>query len=145
MQNRSVPVETILPHVTYLNVDRAIRWLAEVFGFEEHYRYGPPHEPQGAQLHLGGAWIMLNAPRESRTSPAKIGHHTQSLTVFVPDVDAHCARAKSAGAVIVEEVNEPVYGERQYAAIDPEGHRWLFSQHVRNVDPAEWGAIVSGD
>jgi uncharacterized glyoxalase superfamily protein PhnB len=143
MQNRSAPVDTILPHVTYLNVDRAIRWLRDAFGFEEHYRYGPPHEPQGAQLHHGGAWIMLNAPRELRTSPAQIGHHTQSLTVFVTDVDAHYARAKSAGAVIVEELNETMYGERQYAAVDPEGHRWLFSQHVRDVDPAEWGAIVA--
>jgi hypothetical protein len=29
------------------------------------------------------------------------------------------------------------YGDRSYIAIDPEGHRWTFSQPVRVVTPAE--------
>jgi hypothetical protein len=26
---------------------------------------------------------------------------------------------------------------------DPEGHRWLFASHVRDVDPGDWGATVA--
>jgi len=36
--------------------------------------------------------------------------------------------AKKAGAKTVEEPHETVYGEFQYAAIDIEGHLWLFSR-----------------
>src|SRR5207253_8014550 len=106
----------------------------------EHYRYGAP---DGAQMHLGGAWIMLKAARQDRVTPAQLdGRQTQSLTVFVEDVDAHFVRAKSAGARIVEELQETMYGERQYAALDLDGHHWLFSQHARDVGPEEWGATI---
>jgi uncharacterized glyoxalase superfamily protein PhnB len=67
----------------------------------------------------------------------------QYLTVFVHDVDAHYERARSAGAMIFEEPNETVYGERQYGAEDPGGHQWLFSQHDRDVAPEDWGAVVA--
>ncbi len=141
LTNRSVPVDTLLPHVTYQDVPAALAWLATTFGFIEHYLYGNP--VQGAQMSLGRAWIMLNSKRDGRTSPAQLGHSTQSLTVFVHDVDAHFARTQSAGAKIVEELHETVYGERQYGVEDLEGHSWLFSQHVKDVSPEAWGATVS--
>ena len=59
------------------------------------------------------------------------------------DVDAHYRRAKAAGAKIVEELNETGYGELQYGVEDLEGHHWLFSQHARDVSPADWGAKVT--
>jgi len=58
------------------------------------------------------------------------------------DVDAHYAKAREAGARIVEELHETEYGERQYGAEDMDGHLWLFSQHARDVSPEEWGATV---
>ena len=142
LRNRSVPPDTILPHVTYQDVAAAVAWLSATFGFTEHYRYGEPAD--GAQMYLGGAWIMLNRARQGRTSPAQSGLFTQSLTVFVDDVDAHFKRAKSAGARIVENLQETAYGERQYGVEDIEGHHWLFSQHVRDVSPDEWGARIAG-
>jgi uncharacterized glyoxalase superfamily protein PhnB len=144
MKNRSVPVDTVLPHLTYRDVAGALIWLSETFGFVEHYRYGSGDgRVDGAQIHLGDAWVMLNSPRDGRTSPSEIGHHTQSLTIFVADVAAHFARTKSAGAKIVEDLHETAYGERQYVAVDPEGHWWLFSEHVRDVSPDEWGATLA--
>jgi uncharacterized glyoxalase superfamily protein PhnB len=141
MKNRSVPANVILPHLVYQDVAEAIDWLASAFGFAEHYRYGDP--VQGAQMHLGDAWIMLSLAREGRKSPAQAGVWTQSLTVFVDDVDAHFEAAKSAGAKIVEELHETIYGERQYGVEDLEGHHWLFSRHARDVNPSEWGAVVA--
>jgi uncharacterized glyoxalase superfamily protein PhnB len=142
LKNRSVPVDTILPHITYRNVAAALAWLTEAFGFTEHYRYGEA-PGDGAQMYLGGAWIMLNASRPGRAAPAELGGGTQSLTVFVDDVDAHFARAKSAGVKIVEELHETIYGERQYGAEDLDGHHWLFSRHARDVSPDEWGAKIA--
>jgi uncharacterized glyoxalase superfamily protein PhnB len=141
MKNRSVPADSILPHVVYQDVAAAIDWLTRAFGFVEHYRYGYP--AQGAQMHLGDAWIMLTLAREGRMSPAQAGVWTQMLSVFIDDVDAHFESVKSAGAKIVEDLNETMYGERQFVAEDIEGHRWLFARHARDVSPSEWGAKVA--
>lgn len=123
----------------------AIDWLTMVFGFAEHYRYGVSEgSVSGAQMHLGDAWIMISGARPGRSSPAQAGCRTQSLTVFVDDVDAHFERAKAAGARIVEELHETEYGERQYGVEDLDGHHWLFSRHARDVSPDEWGAIMAG-
>jgi uncharacterized glyoxalase superfamily protein PhnB len=142
--NRSVPVDTVLPHITYTDVAEAIGWLSRAFGFSEHYRYGEPGGlVSGAQVYLGGVYFMLVRFKEGYRSPKQLGYGTQSLTIFVPDVDAHYARAKAAGAKMLEEPHETVYGEYQYAAEDYEGHHWLFSRHARDADPASWGAILA--
>ncbi len=142
--NRSVPVDTVLPHLTYRNIAEASAWLTKVFGFTEHYRYGDSDgQVSGAQMHLGNAWIMLNRAKPRAATPAHLGAGTQSLTIFVENVESHFASVKAAGAKIVEELNETVYGEFQYGAEDLDGHHWLFSRHARNASPAEWGATVS--
>lgn len=140
LKNRSVPADILLPHIVYQNVSDAIAWLTRVFGFREHYRYG---EPNGAQMYLGKAYIMVRGTRRGEATPAQIGAATQSLTVFVDDVDAHYQRTKSAGAKIVEELHETEYGERQYGVVDLDGHHWLFSQHAKDVSPSEWGATIA--
>lgn len=143
--NRSVPADTVLPHIAYRDVARASAWLTAVFGFTEHYRYGPAGAPGGAQMHLGDAWVMLDAADPGQRTPTQLGFGTQSLTVFVADVDAHYDRAKEAGATIVEDLHETTYGERQYGARDLDGHLWLFPTHARDVSPTEWGATITTD
>jgi uncharacterized glyoxalase superfamily protein PhnB len=143
INNRSVPTNIVLPHIVYQNVAEAIAWLTKIFGFTEHYRYGAPEAPSGAQMHLGDAWIMLASARPGRSTPAQLGCETQSLTIFVEDVDVHFARSKSAGAKIVEDLHETMYGERQYGVEDLDGHHWLFSKHAHDVSPAEWGATIA--
>src|SRR5262249_23985438 len=99
----------------------------------------------GAQMHLGNAWIMLRTSREGSGAPAQTGISTQSLTVFVEDVQGHYERAKAAGAKIVEEPHETMYGELQYAALDLDGHHWLFSLHAGDVNPSAGGATVASE
>ena len=141
LTNRSVPAETLLPHIVYEDVAMAAAWLSKTFGFVEHYRYGDEGgQPSGLQMSRGEAWIMLMRARPGWASPAQAGVATQSLTVFVDDVDAHYRRTRSAGASIVEELNETAYGERQYGVEDLAGHHWLFASHARDVRPEDWGA-----
>lgn len=143
IQNRSVPVDAVLPHLFYNDLEQAIDWLSKVFGFVEHYRYGEP--VAGAQLRLGKAYVMVSTVRPGRATPATAGHRTQSLTIFVEDVEDHYARTRDAGATIVEELHETIYGELQYGVEDIEGHHWLFSRHARDISPEEWGAKVGGN
>jgi len=144
LKNRSVPADILLPHVVYQNVPEAVAWLSRVFGFRENYRYGNTGGlADGAQIYLGKAYIMVTGAHRGGGTPAKLGVYTQSLTVFVEDVDAHYRHAKSEGAKIVEELNETCYGERQYGVEDLDGHHWLFSQHAKDVSPADWGAKIT--
>jgi uncharacterized glyoxalase superfamily protein PhnB len=140
--NRSVPTDSAMPHLAYPNVADAVAWLVRVFGFTEHYRYGGNGGVSGAQIYLGGSYIMIHS-KPGQPTPAQLGYGTQSLTIFVDDVDKHFATAKREGARIVEEVHETIYGERQYGAEDFAGHNWLFSWHARDTAPEEWGAIVA--
>ena len=144
LKNRSLPIDTILPHVAYQDVAEAVAWLSKTFGFFEHYRYGDPAEPvSGAQMHLGNAWIMLHRARAGSATPAQLRSETQSLTVFVEDLESHFQSTKAGGAKILEDPHETVYGEFQYAAEDLDGHHWLFSRHARDLSPDEWGAKIA--
>jgi uncharacterized glyoxalase superfamily protein PhnB len=67
---------------------------------------------------------------------------THSLLVRVEDADVHHEQAAAAGARIVSPPTDYPYGERQYTAEDPGGHRWTFSQSLADVDPADWGGVL---
>lgn len=139
-KNRSVAADKVLPHIVYQNLSEAIAWLSKVFDFTECYRYGDG--PRGAQMLAGQAAIQIRQAEEE-LSPAQLGYGTQSLTIFLEDIDGHHARAKAAGAKILEQPHETVYGEYQYGVEDLDGHHWLFSRHVRDVSPEEWGAVIA--
>jgi uncharacterized glyoxalase superfamily protein PhnB len=52
------------------------------------------------------------------------------------DVDARYNRAKAAGAAIVEDLHETIYG-RQYGTRDLDGHHWLFSTHAERGEQSQ--------
>ena len=141
MNNRSVPVSTVLPHLVYRDIDEACDWLSRVFGFQEHFRYG--QSVAGIQMFLGGAVIMIYRP--TRANP-------KSGDCRIEHANDHCDcrgrwgslyRTREQGATIWEELHETVYGERQYGVEDLDGHRWLFADHARDVSPEEWGATIA--
>lgn len=144
MNNLSVPTDAVLPHIFYRDVTEAISWLSSAFGFIEHYRYlDGDGGVAGAQMWCGRACFMLGKSRAGRGTPLELGGETQSLSVWVDDVNGHFAKAKSFGAKILEDPHETVYGEFQYATEDFAGHHWIFSRHARNLGPADWGAVIS--
>jgi uncharacterized glyoxalase superfamily protein PhnB len=50
--------------------------------------------------------------------------------VLVDDVDAHYERAKTAGARIIDELDDLPFGQRRYGCVDPQGHEWYFAQPI---------------
>ncbi len=128
----------ITPHLFYDDVAAAIDWLVEAFGFEIRLRMT---DKEGAVVHgeveLKDSLVMLGlaAEVEAWESPRTLGGRvSQRLYVFVDDVDAHYERAISTGAKIIREPADQFWGDRVYECIDPEGHRWKFAQHLRDVD-----------
>lgn len=89
----------------------------------------------GQRPSLVSAVTIGNEWSEARRSPASLdGRNTQSLHIAIDvDVDAHCERARRAGAEIIAEPETQFYGDRTYRCRDPEGHIWTVSQTVQAV------------
>jgi len=124
----------ITPYLLYEDVEAALEWLGRAFGFRERLRIpGPDGRVTHAEMELAGGLVMMGHPGADYRNPKRLGAHTVHIHVYVDDVDAHCARARGAGARIVAEPEDQFYGDRRYAAEDPEGHTWFFAQHIRDV------------
>ena len=57
------------------------------------------------------------------------GKPTGGIYVMVHDVEAHAARARSAGAEIIMEPEEQDYGGSNYTCRDFEGNIWSFGSY----------------
>lgn len=142
MINQSAPTTTVVPLLIYADVGKAIDWLCGAFGFAERLRAERDGVVGHAQLVVADGAIMLGRQAGEYRAP-RPGEVHQYVVVHVEDVDRHYAHAKRFGARILEPPNNKPFGERQYTAEDPEGHRWTFSQHVADVLPQQWGATLS--
>jgi uncharacterized glyoxalase superfamily protein PhnB len=126
--NRSMPASTVIPVLAYEDVGQAVEWLCDAFGFGERLRIGSHR----AQLRIGDGDVAVTGGAGGADSP-------DSVMVRVDDVDAHHRRASDHGARILGPPTDYPYGERQYTAEDPGGHRWTFSQTIADVAPEDWG------
>jgi uncharacterized glyoxalase superfamily protein PhnB len=116
--------------LSYADASAALAFLTEAFGFEERFRMEMPDGSIGhAELSLADEVVMLASewPAGGVVSPLRLTSVHAQVLVQVDDVDAHHARARAAGATIATEPADQDYGARSYRAIDPEGHRWIFS------------------
>jgi uncharacterized glyoxalase superfamily protein PhnB len=144
----------IVPMISYEDVGGAANWLCRAFGFRERLRYTASDGTLShVQLELADGLVMLGNPDGRYVSPK---HHAETcdlmrtiyetpyvsdgLHIYVDDVTAHYANARVAGATILSELEETPFGDRHYRVEDPEGHRWMFAEHVRDVAPEVWGA-----
>ncbi len=132
----------ITPYLLYEAAAAAIDFLTRAFGFKERMRMrndegGVAH----AELEFEGEALMLGSPGGEFKSPKTSGVDSPAFVhLYVDDVDAHCGRAKEAGAEITREPEDQFYGDRTYGAKDPEGMSWYFAQHVRDPSPEEMNA-----
>lgn len=128
----------ITPYLLYEDVDAAVDWLIDTFGFAEKVRMkGPDGKSNHAEVTLGDGVVMMGNPGPGYQNPKQLGGATQLVYVYVDDVDKHHDIAKAKGAHILRELADQFYGDRTYGAEDPEGHQWSFSQHVRDVAPED--------
>jgi uncharacterized glyoxalase superfamily protein PhnB len=139
----------ITPAVYYAAPSAAIDWLCRAFGFTVRLKVeGEGGRIDHAELAFDEDGLIMigtagpgdkgkEAWRQHYASPQLLnGQNTQGLAIFVDDADAHCARARAAGAQIFREPRTTDYGEeywadRTYGALDLEGHQWWFMQRVR--------------
>ncbi|MEM9459280.1 MAG: VOC family protein [Myxococcota bacterium] len=138
--------------IFYDDAAAAIDWLGRAFGFETRLRIeGEGGRIEHSELVFGGGLVMVSSTGKASNSgeplpgksPRSIdGINTQVMCIYVDDVDAHCERARAAGAKIAYEPTTTDYGDdywsdRSYRAVDPEGHHWWFMQRLRGPSTGE--------
>ena len=128
---------TLISAICYQDPKAALRWLEAVFGFELFMLI---EDGEGNLVHsemrFGNAAVMIgNEWSADHKSPASIGgKNTQTVHIQITsDIDAHCARAQSAGAEILMAPETQFYGDRTYRCRDLEGHIWTIGQAVETV------------
>src|SRR6186713_1752864 len=132
--------------VYYDDPAAAIDWLCKAFGFEVRLKVeGEGGRIEHSELVFGEGLIGVSSAgsaggkdwKAKMVSPRAVGGgNTQCVGIFVDDVEAHCTRARAAGAQISYEPTTSDYGDdywsdRSYGAVDPEGHLWWFMQRLR--------------
>lgn len=132
LTNRSVPPSTVIPVLYYPDVTAAADWLCAAFGFVIRLRIGDHR----IQLKIGEASSEGNLVVAEGTIPPDTAH---LIMIRVPDAATHCEHARKHGATILLPLKDHPYGERQYNAQDPYGHRWAFTQSLADVAPEDWG------
>ncbi len=127
----------LISAVCYQDPKAALRWLETVFGFELFMLI---EDGEGNLIHsemrFGDAAVMIgNEWSDDHKSPKSIGgKNTQTVHIQITtDIDAHCERARAAGAEILMEPETQFYGDRTYRCRDLEGHIWTIGQTVETV------------
>ncbi len=130
--------------VSYQDPKAAFRWLEQAFGFEPLFVILDADGNLGhSEMTFGESFVMVGSEwSDDHRSPRSVdGKNTQAVHVQLDrgdDIDAHCERARQAGAEIVQEPESQFYGDRTYRAKDPEGHIWTFSVTEKQMTPDEW-------
>ncbi len=144
---------TFRPSALYRDPLAALKWLEAAFGFETTtLMTDAAGQVAYSEMSFLGGSVSINpefaAPdligAARMVSPAAIeGRGTQFVSVHMPDgLDAHCDRARAAGARITQAPNDEFYGERTYRAMDPEGHVWNFAQPAAAASAADMEAAT---
>lgn len=129
----------------YRDPRAALKFLEEAFDFEIFLLIEDEQGNVGhSEMRFGTGAVMVGSEwTDEHKSPASIGGQmTQTVHIQIePEdgtIDAHCERARKAGAVIIAEPADQFYGDRTYRCKDPEGHIWTIGQTVRTTSPEDW-------
>jgi MerR family transcriptional regulator, thiopeptide resistance regulator len=124
------PTPAVVPILVYEDIEAAHDYLVATFGLTS----GGLHRlDDGTVVHgevrNGDApiWLHRTAAESEMDTPQHAAMSHGGLSVRIPDVDAHYARVKAAGARIDSPPTDQPYGLREYGVRDLENHRWWFA------------------
>ena len=138
--------DAIAAHLVVDDPERAAQWYGSVFGARETDRIPLPDGTVFAiDLTLGATTIALAGeyPDQGIISPKTLGGTYLALVVATDNADEVWTRAINAGATAFHPIADTFYGERAGQFIDPFGHRWGVTQHLRDVPKPERDAAVA--
>ena len=132
-------VQRVIALLVYEDIAAAHDFLVQAFGFTPGsvHRDGEGRAVHG-EVRAGDleVWLHREVGEMKLASPRSLAADSSGLVVLVDDVDAHYARAKAHGARVEGEPKDQPYGQREYGARDPEGHRWWFATALKQAGDA---------
>ena len=135
--SRTTGSASVIPELVYADVEEAIQWLSDTFGFAELWRA----DGHRARLAFGNGVVIIadHDPSYGRGLPGDGRLRSYSIMVKVENVDAHYDHARRQGALVLSPPTDYSYGERQYSVEDLAGHQWTFTQTIADLAPEDWG------
>lgn len=135
--SRTTGSASVVPELVYADVEEAIRWLCDTFGFAELWRA----DGHRARLAFGNGVVIVadRDPSYGRELPADNALRSYSIMIKVENVDAHHDHVRRRGARVLSPPADYSYGERQYSVEDLAGHHWTFTQAIADLAPEDWG------
>lgn len=130
------------------DVQQSLAYYRDVLGFEVKGEWTPEGQPTSwGHVALGECQVMfgsLHSAYEGQyAQPPEFRQRLEqnqwgvAVTIFlrqaVPDVDAHFAQVKGAGARVVEEPHSTPYGWRLFVVEDPDGYRISFADDLKEA------------
>jgi uncharacterized glyoxalase superfamily protein PhnB len=117
----------VIPLLACSDITAEHDFLVTVLGFTSAV---VEHAPDGTVVHAEvragehRIWLHRADEADGLMSPGRRGFAGGGIVVHVPDVDAHHERVRGAGADVLFEPRDEVYGQREFGVRDPEGHLW---------------------
>ena len=131
---------SVSPALALDDATSAIEYYKQVFGATERMRMPTPDgRVAHAELEIGDSLVMVSDTFEGSNvkSPKELGGTTNSVFLYVEDVDAVVQRAVDAGATVTMEVQDMFWGDRFGSVLDPFGHHWSVATHTEDLTPEE--------
>ena len=135
-----MPVTAVTPHIVVNDAAAAASWYTQALGAQERQRITlPGGKVMSLELRFGELPVMVadEFPEMDVLGPLSIGGTPVVLHLLTDDVDALWQRAIDAGAEVRHPLQDAFWGERHGQIVDPFGHRWGLSQHLRDVPDDE--------
>jgi len=131
---------TVTPALTVRNAAEAIEFYKKALGAQELMRMqSPDGKISHAELKIGDSIIFISDefPNMGNKSPQSLGGSTGNLYLYVEDVDKTYKQALQAGGKEKMAVQDMFWGDRYGQFLDPYGHLWGVSTHVKDMTEQE--------
>ena len=115
MSNDAAVSDDAFPIISVSDLS-GVRHFYEQLGFRQVYQFPPDGEPGFVTMARGTSSIGIGAGRDASSAD------TFGYWIYVEDVDATLERLAAAGAPIVSEPEDRVWGERVAQTRDPAGN-----------------------
>ena len=127
----NTPPPQVWPTLRARSARALIKFLVDVFGFEETVVYGEGDRVDHAQLSWppGGGIMLGSAKDDPETDDWQLSPGSFGAYAVTDDPDDLYKRATMAGAKVVRELNDTDYGSREFSVLDPEGNLWSFGTY----------------
>jgi PhnB protein len=121
------------PHLTIRVLQPAVEFYKKAFSAILVRKWDNPDGTiHVAEMEIDGAVFHLHeeVTRKNQLSPETLNGTTLLIGLFSPDPDKLFHDAVSAGASVVNPLEDYDYGYRQATVADPFGHQWLIQKKI---------------